>query len=36
LRRGVGMPDLIPELRAFYRSTQQDKIERIRALRCST
>jgi hypothetical protein len=36
LRRGIAMPDLIPELRAFYRSTQQDKIERIRALRCST
>ena len=34
LRRGVEIPELIPELRAFYRATQHDKIERIRALRC--
>ncbi len=36
LRRGMGIPDLIPELRTFYRCTQQDKIQRIRSLRCSS
>jgi len=32
LRRGMPMDELMPELRSFYRATQANKIDRIRAL----
>ena len=32
LRRGASMEELTPELRDFYRATQLNKIDRIRAL----